>query len=139
MSTPPNVYIGNYQRKLVASSRDVTINTDFGRQFVRLVTQNVIGRGEGIRYQSIARNTAGTLDSYHNDMMEDAWSEWSEDSNCDLAESDSWIDIQQALMTSICSDGEGFLRFHDDPSSNFTLRLETLDAPAVFSKSDEKV
>ena len=126
-STPARIFIARRQRRIVAESRDIIMNNDYGRAFMRMVVQNVIGE-DGIRFQCSARNNRGILDTELNEAIQDAWMEWSEDMYCDLAEEESLVDIQQSAITSVCTDGEAFIRFHEDEGSKFRLRLQVLDA-----------
>lgn len=126
-STPARMFIARNQRKLVARSRDIIMNNDYGRAFMRMVIQNVIGE-KGIKFQASARLNDGTLDTETNEAIEKAWSDWSTDMYCDLAEEDSFVDMQQALITSLCTDGEFFTRIHTDQSSKYRMRLQVLDA-----------
>ena len=125
-STPARLFIARNQRKLVARSRDLIMNNDYGRAFMRILEQNVIG-DKGIKFQASAKKMDGTLDTDTNEAIEKAWMEWSTDMYCDLAEEDSFIDMQQTLIKSMCTDGEFFARIHDDESSKYKMRLEVLD------------
>ena len=125
-STPARTFIARNQRKLVARSRDIIMNNDYGRAFLRMVVQNVVGEN-GIRFQCSARTKDGTLDTDVNEAVESAWAEWSDEMYCDIAEQESFVDIQQTLITSLCTDGEFFARTHVDESSKYKLRLQVLD------------
>ena len=126
-STPARLFIARNQRKLVARSRDIIMNNDYGRSFMRMVIQNVIGEN-GIRFQASARTKDGTLDTETNEAIEKAWADWSTEMYCDLAEEESFVDIQQSMITSLCTDGEFFTRIHHDESSKYRMRLQVLDA-----------
>ena len=125
-STPARLFIARNQRKLVARSRDIIMNNDYGMSFMRMVKQNVVGEN-GIRFQSSARTKDGTLDTEVNEAVEKAWMDWSSEMYCDLAEEESFVDIQQSLITSLCTDGEFFTRIHHDESSKYKMRLQVLD------------
>lgn len=125
-STPARLFIARNQRKLVARSRDIIMNNDYGRAFLRMVVQNVVGEN-GIRFQASARTKDGTLDTEVNEAVEKAWLDWSTEMYCDLAEEETFVDIQQSLVTSLCTDGEFFTRIHHDESSKYKMRLQVLD------------
>ena len=125
-STPARLFIARNQRKLVARSRDIIMNNDYGMSFMRMVKQNVVGEN-GIRFQASARTKDGTLDTEVNEAVEKAWMDWSTEMYCDLAEEESFVDIQQSLITSLCTDGEFFTRIHHDESSKYKMRLQVLD------------
>ena len=60
-STPARIFIARNQRKLVARSRDIIMNNDYDRSFMRMVIQNVVGE-DGISFQASARNTSPVCD-----------------------------------------------------------------------------
>ena len=124
--TPARTFVSRKQREMVARSRDVIMNNDYARQFMRMFVQNVIGE-DGIRFQASARKQNGTLDSDLNEALQEAWMEWGHAVNCDLSEQESFVEIQQACATSLCTDGEFFIRIHED-KSKFGLKLQVLDA-----------
>lgn len=124
--TPARTFVSRKQREMVARSRDVIMNNDYARQFMRMFVQNVIGE-DGIRFQASARKRNGTLDSDLNEALQEAWMEWGQAVNCDLSEQESFVEIQQACATSLCTDGEFFIRIHED-KSKFGLKLQVLDA-----------
>ena len=123
---PARTLVSRKQREMVARSRDVIMNNDYARQFMRMFVQNVIGE-DGIRFQASARKRDGTLDSDLNEALQMAWMEWGHEMNCDLSEQESFVEIQQACATSLCTDGEFFIRTHED-NSKFGLKLQLLDA-----------
>lgn len=125
-ATPARTYVSRKQRQMVARSRDVIMKNDYARQFMRMFVQNVIGE-DGIRFQASARKHNGTLDSDLNETLQENWMEWSEEINCDLSGEDSFVDMQQACATSLCTDGEFFIRMHED-KSKYGLKLQILDA-----------
>ena len=126
-STPMRIFVSRYQRRLVAQSRDIILNNDYGRSFMRMMIQNVVGQN-GLRFQASARGTDNTLDTEVNEAVERAWAEWSTQQYCDLSEQEDFVGLQQDLITSLCTDGEFFVRVHTDASSKYRLRLEVLDA-----------
>ena len=126
LGVPARTFVSRRQREQVARSRDVCLNNDYARQFLRMFVQNVIGE-DGVVFQGSARRRDGTLDADMNEMLQMSWLEWSDEINCDLAGQDDFVDIQQAAATSLCTDGEFFIRTHED-NSKFGLKLQILDA-----------
>ena len=124
-SVPARTFVSRKQRDMVARSRDVVMNNDYGRQFLRLFVQNVIGE-DGIRFQASARKRNDTLDSDLNETLQENWREWGHELNCDLSETESFVELQQTAATSLVTDGEFFVRMHED-KSKYGLKLEILD------------
>ncbi|MYF97789.1 phage portal protein [Candidatus Poribacteria bacterium] len=124
-STPARLYIARNQRSLVAKSRDLLINNEYGRGFLRQLLQNILGEN-GIRFQGVSRRKDGALDRDVNEAIEDAWMDWGNSMHCDLAEVDNFVDIQQEMITSLGTDGEFFCRMYED-KSKYGLRLQALD------------
>ena len=125
-SAPARTFISRNQREQVGRSRDVCMNNDYARQFLRMFVQNVIGE-DGIKFQGSVRKRDGTLDADINEILQEAWMEWNDEMNCSLSEDESFIDIQQAAATSLCTDGEFFVRVFED-DSKFGMKLQMLDA-----------
>ena len=126
-STPMRNFISRHQRRLVAQSREIILNNDYGRSFMRMMIQNVVGQN-GIRFQAAARGKDNTLDTEVNEAVERAWAEWGSEQLCDVAQQEDFVGLQQDIITSLCTDGEFFVRMHTDTSSKYRLRLEVLDA-----------
>lgn len=120
----PQAYIKKEQRSLVSKSRSIVGSNDYGKGFLRMVIQNVIGE-RGVRFQSATLNQDNTLNVEVNDAIEKSWKEWGRADNCDVAGQMSLIEIQKALITSLVTDGEFFVRMHEDGD---TFKLQLLDA-----------
>lgn len=101
--------VRKHQRVLVARSREQAANNDYGRAFLRMVRQNIVGP-HGIRVQAQSRDPDGRLDRLANDAIEAAWHEWSRAENCDVTGRQSWRQIQGAAVTSAAKDGEFIIR-----------------------------
>ncbi|WP_334061735.1 phage portal protein [Limimaricola cinnabarinus] len=95
------------QRVLVARSREQAANNDYGRSFLRMVSQNIVGP-RGVQLQAQAKDADGTLDRLANDAIEGAWARWSRRENCDVTGRMSWRAIQKAAIQSAARDGEFF-------------------------------
>ncbi|WP_127110392.1 phage portal protein [Pararhodobacter zhoushanensis] len=101
--------IRNNQRAVVARSRDQALNNDYGRGFLRTVTQNVVGP-VGIRLQAQARDQGGTLDTEANDAIEQAWRDWCRRENADVTGRRSFVAIQKSAAATAARDGEFMVR-----------------------------
>ncbi|MBL4929344.1 phage portal protein [Tabrizicola sp. KVB23] len=106
---PADDIVRRNQRPLVARSREQAANNDYGKAFLRMVSQNVVGP-DGIRLQAQTRDDNGTLDTAANDALESAWREWGRRENCDVAGKLSWRAIQAQAAVSAARDGEFMIR-----------------------------
>lgn len=97
------------QRVLVARSREQAANNDYGRAFLRMCRQNIVG-STGIQLNAQSIDEKGKLDTLANQAIEDAWFEWSKKQNCDVTGKQSWRSIQAACVNSAAKDGEFFVR-----------------------------
>lgn len=97
------------QRTLVARSREQAANNDYGKAFLRMCRQNIVG-STGIQLQAQSVDDKGVLDTLANQAIEDAWAEWSKKQNCDVTGQLSLRAIQSACVNSAAKDGEYFVR-----------------------------
>lgn len=97
------------QRSLVARSREQAANNDYGRAFLRMCRQNIVG-STGVQLQAQSVDDKGVLDTASNQAIEDAWKNWSKKQNCDVTGKQSWRAIQAACVTSAAKDGEFMIR-----------------------------
>lgn len=113
------------QRPLVARSREQAANNDYGRAFLRMCRQNIVG-STGVQLQAQSIDDQGKLDNLANRAIEDAWFEWSKKQNCDVTGKQSWRAIQSACVNSAAKDGEFFLRMvwgRDAGPMGFSVQL----------------
>lgn len=106
---PADEVVRRNQRPLVARSREQCANNDYGRAFLRMCAQNIVGP-QGIRLQAQSRDAAGALDMAANDAIEWAWWRWGQRQNCDVAGRRSWRMIQAGVVRSAARDGEFMVR-----------------------------
>lgn len=98
---------------LRARSRDVVINSDYGRSFIRMVRNNVAGP-MGIRLQARFRDGptgAGAPDMGAIKSVERAWKSWGEFGSCDIEGRFSWADAQRHAVAEVAKDGECLCAF----------------------------
>jgi lambda family phage portal protein len=96
-------------RSLVARSREQRRNNDYVKGFDSLARVNVIGRA-GVVVRPKPLTAKGELDSQAKRAVADAWEDWSRASNCDLESRNSWVDIQNLLISSNVQSGEFLAR-----------------------------
>lgn len=119
--------INRNQQALVARSRQVCANNDYGRSYLRMVKQNVVGPS-GIVMQAQARNADSSLDELANQALELAWSEFSKAGNCDITGRQSLRSLMNSAAISAAKDGEFFFKkiFGRD-AGRFNVSLQILD------------
>lgn len=96
-------------RTLRARSRDMAINDDYVKRFLRLVRTNVVGP-KGIGFQNRARDINGELDTKANQLIEDAWKDWGAVGNCTVDGRLSMIDATNLFAETAARDGEALVR-----------------------------
>lgn len=90
-------------------SRDLAINNDHGRKFIRLLKSQVVGP-VGMTMQARATGFDGKPDKLANDANELAFKEWCKDQNCSMSGTIDWVEWQELFITTIAQDGEIFIR-----------------------------
>lgn len=129
-STPmtADLIIERYQRTLVARSREQCTNNDYGKQYLRLTHQNIVGP-QGVLLQAQIRTAAGKLDNKACDAIELAWEQWSKKQNCDIQGKKSWRSIQRSCVISAAKDGEFFARIiRGDDAGPLGFSIQLIDA-----------
>jgi lambda family phage portal protein len=97
-------------RRLRSRSRDIATNNDYGKRFLFLTKQNVIGP-DGILLQvRTKRGPAGELDRVANDAVEKAWRQWGKLGTCTADGRLSWLDSLRLIAETIPKDGEVLVR-----------------------------
>ena len=138
---PADLIIERYQRILVARSREQCANNDYGKQFLRLCHQNIVGP-QGVLLQAQIKNTSGKLDNKTNDAIEVAWDNWGKKHNCDIQGKKSWRSIQRSCAISAAKDGEFFVRIiRGKDAGPLGFAVQMIDAqrcPVSFSDSQTK-
>ncbi|MEC8887356.1 MAG: phage portal protein [Pseudomonadota bacterium] len=124
---PADVVVENYQRTLVARSREQCANNDYAKNYVRMVHQNVVGP-QGVLLQAQIRNSTGKLDNKACEAVESAWSAWSK-KHCDIRMKSTWRAIQRACVVSAVKDGEFFVRIiRGKDAGAWGFALQMIDA-----------
>lgn len=135
---PADLIIERYQRILVARSREQCANNDYGKQYLRMTHQNIVGP-QGVMLQSQIKSNSGKLDNKANGVIEQAWEQWGKKQVCDIQGKKSWRAIQRACVMSAAKDGEFFVRIirgADAGPQGFALQL--IDAQRCPIQYSEK-
>lgn len=110
--------------KLRARARDLSKNNAIIRQYLTLLSQNVIG--EGIKLQAKIYDNSGQLNRTFNTRIETAWSDWSEaptiEGNIHLTQ------LTQLILKTVATDGEIFVRKLMGGYNRHGFALQTIDA-----------
>jgi lambda family phage portal protein len=107
---------------LRSRARQLAHNTDFGRRFLSLVANNVIGR-HGPLLQVRAKVASGALDKPANDAVEMAW--YRHQPQFDIRGQMSLAWLQRVAIKAVARDGEVLLR---KVVSRNSFRLQLLEA-----------
>jgi lambda family phage portal protein len=125
------------QMALVARSREQSKNNDYGRAYVRLCRQNIVGP-KGITLQAKSKGRKGTLDTPANQAQERSFTEWGKKENCDVAGKKSWRAIQAICINSAATDGEFFVRkIYGKDAGPWGFALQVIDAQRCPVEYDE--
>lgn len=92
-----------------ARSRDLCRNQDYGRRFVGLVKNNVVGPA-GFTFQSKVKNASGKLDKGANEKIETAWGRFCRPGAFDATGRLSFADACELLAGCLVTDGEVIVR-----------------------------
>lgn len=100
---------------LRARSRQLAENNDYGRAFMGMIKNNVVGE-QGVLLKNKAKdppsrnNPDPELDKFANRIIEDYWWEWNQRGQCTVDRSMCGIDLQNLAIETAGKDGEVLLR-----------------------------
>jgi len=111
--------------------RDLAWNNPYGRRFLRLLEQNVMGL-EGLELVSEPRDPDGAIDVAAKRKIEAAWKRWGKRGTCTVCGRFSWAGLQRLALRTVATDGEILLRLVRGPAAGnefgFALQVITADA-----------
>lgn len=123
-------------RKIRERSRDLCINNDYVRKFIKETKKNVVGH-KGIALQSNVVSSSGESDDRANEFIEQSWREFSKLGIPTVDGRLSWIDAQNLIIESIARDGEIVIRHFDNFSGNrFGYAFQLIEADQLDEDSD---
>lgn len=116
--------------KLRARARDLARNNPFIRQYLALITANVVGP-HGVRMQAQVVNNNGQLAKQINDKLEAAWARW-----CKKATLDGRMSLTHAAQLAartLATDGEVFVKLVREPDATgkYFFAIQLIDADLV--------
>jgi lambda family phage portal protein len=112
-------------RILVARSREEAINNDYGKKFVSMVKNNVVGP-VGLRLRSLPKDRDGNIDEKAQDAIEAAWAMQSRCGNWDVTGTMSRSTFERLWMSGCAIDGEALCIVVTGPDAGptgFALQL----------------
>lgn len=116
------------QRTIVARSREQCANNDYGKAFLRMCRQNIVGP-QGVTLQAQSKDEKGKLDKLANEAIEGGWAEWCLPQNCDVTGRRSFRQIQSTCIVSAAKDGEFIVRMiYGKEAGPWQFSLQVIDA-----------
>ena len=123
-------------RKIRDRCREQARNNDYAKRYLQLMVTNVVGQN-GIRIQSKARNEDGTLDIIGNQVIENAWKQWSKKGNCTIDGKLSFLDAQKLFIESLARDGEVLVRHITTNNPLDPYKIQFLDADYLDEEENQ--
>lgn len=128
--TSQDAEVRGSMRILRNRARQLVRDSDYARQAVRAMRNNVVGNGVQFQSQVRMQRGGGRLDTALNDAIEKAWADWCRKDSCDVAGLLCFAELQQLAMSSVVVDGEVFIRIYRQTvgRSKVPLSLQVLEA-----------
>lgn len=138
-STSMDSEIRTSLRALRNRSRQLCRDNEFARNAIRAITNNVVGQGVGMQMQvKMQRQRADgpALNQPINDMIEDAWEQWTKKDNCHVGGTLSFQDIERLVMSSVAESGEVIVRMVRQPfgKSPVPFALEIIESDQLIDE-----
>lgn len=109
---------------LRSRARYLCANNEFGRRFLSLVANNVVGpRGPSLQVRRYDRN--GGLDKPVNDTVETHWARWGK--RCDVTGRLSLAALLRIAIRSVARDGEALIRVVHGRAYSYGFALQVLE------------
>jgi lambda family phage portal protein len=112
-------------RNVRARSRDLAVNNDYARKFLKVCVSNIIGK-KGIGFQSKVKDANGEFDKAANDKIELAWNDWGK--NCCVDGMTTWLEVQKICVESMARDGEIIIRHVKGYNNKFGYALQLIES-----------
>ena len=131
--------IRNSLRKLRDRSRELVRNNPYARQAKRTTQINIVGTG--MKFQSlVVQQRGGKRDQRVNNIIEEAWSEWTQADSCDCAGKYSFHQFEWLASGALCESGEAIFRIVRKPfgNSQVPLALQMIESDLLDEEYDGK-
>lgn len=114
-------------RALRARSRDLSLNSAYGRKFVLMCQTNIVG-ATGFTFQAACQDPGGGPDRPASEALEAGWKDWQRPQNCDAGGRYSFAQLCRLMIASACRDGEVLIRYQLGPDAGpYAFRLHVID------------
>jgi lambda family phage portal protein len=136
-STSADAEISGSMVRLRNRARQLVRDSDYARQAVRAVRNNVVGTG--IRMQAqVKMRRGGKPDQRINDMIESAWKRWGRAGTCHTGGRLDFHEIERLAIGAMAESGEVFIRLVRQPfgGSAIPLALEVIEADLLDETKD---
>lgn len=118
-------------------SRDLERNNEYFRRYLQLLRTNVVGEN-GFSLQVRARDANRNIDVLGNQIVEDAWAEFSRRGNCTVDGQMSLIDLTSHIITGMARDGEVFIRVVKGNFLRHGIGLQVIEPDRVDEEMNER-
>lgn len=121
---------------LRARARNLCQNSEYGRRFLNLVSNNVIGpKGPMLQVRRFDRNQA--IDKPLNDAVETHWHRWSR--RCDVTGRMSLATLLRVVITSVARDGESLVNVVRGRQYPYGFALQVMEADRLDDKLNARL
>lgn len=122
---------------LRARSRDLALNNDYARKFLKMCVSNVVG-AHGIKLQVRSRDANGALDQYANTLIETAFYGWAREGVTTDGRL-TWVDAQRLFIETVARDGEAFVYLVNTRKQDnaYGLQLQFIDPDLIDIEKNE--
>jgi len=118
-------------------ARSLARDDVYVKRYLTLLKTNVVGE-KGMTLQVKARNTDNSLDVIGNQIIEDAWSQFSMKGNCTSDGRLSWIDLQKYVMEATARDGEAFIQVVRNRTFIHGIAFHPIEADMIDEMKNER-
>lgn len=123
-------------KTLRSRSRELCINNDYARRFLKRTSTNVIG-ANGIRLQLRASSNSENFLQDKNNYILEQFDNWSKKGICTVDGRLSWIDCQKLFLESVARDGEVIIRLVKGFDNEFGFALQFIEADHLDEELNE--
>lgn len=114
-------------RTLRGRTRELSINNEFARRYLKLIKTNVVGP-DGVQLSVQATYPDQSMDSM-NDRIESHFDTWGRPENCTVTGRLDWRKVQELVIESVARDGEALVWLRRGPEfGKYAFQLQLLDA-----------
>lgn len=118
-------------------SRDLERNNEYFRRYLQLLRTNVVGEN-GFRLQVRGRDASRNIDVLGNQIIEDAWAEFSRKGNLTVDGKMSLIDLCDHVISGVARDGEVFIRIVKGNFLFHGIALQVIEPDRVDEDMNER-